>query len=65
MRLVIAEKNLETLQKIAERERSPIYKVGTVTNDHRFVFQSAKNGNKPMDFNLEDMFGSSPPLATL
>ncbi len=60
MGLVIAEKHLETLQKIAERERSPIYKVGTVTNDHRFVFQSAKNGNKPMDFNLEDMFGSSP-----
>ncbi|MEC8537089.1 MAG: phosphoribosylformylglycinamidine synthase, partial [Bacteroidota bacterium] len=60
MGLVIAEKHLETLQKIAERERSPIYKVGIVTNDHRFVFQSAKNGNKPMDFNLEDMFGSSP-----
>ena len=60
MGLVIAEKNLETLHKIAARERSPIYNVGTVTNDHRFVFQSEKNGNKPMDLNLEDMFGSSP-----
>jgi phosphoribosylformylglycinamidine synthase len=60
MGLVIAEKYLETLHKIAARERSPIYNVGTVTNDHRFVFQSEKNGNKPMDLNLEDMFGSSP-----
>ena len=60
MGLVIAEKHLETLNKIAARERSPIYNVGTVTNDHRFVFQSEKNGNKPMDLNLEDMFGSSP-----
>ena len=60
MGLVIAEKHLETLHKIAARERSPIYNVGTVTNDHRFVFQSEKNGNKPMDLNLEDMFGSSP-----
>ncbi|MBB69326.1 MAG: phosphoribosylformylglycinamidine synthase [Flavobacteriaceae bacterium] len=60
MGLVIAEKHLKTLHKIAARERSPIYNVGTVTNDHRFVFQSKKNGNKPMDLNLEDMFGSSP-----
>ncbi len=60
MGLVIAEKHLKTLHKIAARERSPIYNVGTVTNDHRFVFKSEKNGNKPMDLNLEDMFGSSP-----
>ncbi|MAR98758.1 MAG: phosphoribosylformylglycinamidine synthase [Formosa sp.] len=60
MGLVIAEKHLKTLFKIAARERSPIYNVGTVTNDHRFVFQSKKNGNKPMDLNLQDMFGSSP-----
>ena len=31
MGLVIAEKHLETLHKIAARERSPIYNVGTVT----------------------------------
>ena len=60
MGLVISEDHIDTLQKIAERERSPMYTVGTVTNDKRFVFESAKNGNKPMDFNLEDMFGSSP-----
>tara|TARA_B100000767_G_scaffold185517_1_gene173058 strand:+ start:630 stop:4292 length:3663 start_codon:yes stop_codon:yes gene_type:complete len=60
MGLVISEKHIDTLQRIADRERSPIYTVGKVTNDHRFVFESKSNGNKPMDFNLEDMFGSSP-----
>ena len=37
-----------------------MYTVGDVTGDHRFVFESKSTGNKPMDFNLEDMFGSSP-----
>ena len=60
MGLVISEKHIDTLQKIADRERSPMYTVGEVTDDHRFVFESKSNGSKPMDFNLEDMFGSSP-----
>ena len=60
MGLVISEKHIDSLQKIADRERSPMYTVGEVTGDHRFVFESKSNGNKPMDFNLEDMFGSSP-----
>ncbi|TDQ25538.1 phosphoribosylformylglycinamidine synthase [Tenacibaculum caenipelagi] len=60
MGLVIAEKHIDTLNKIAERERSPMYTVGEVTGDHRFTFESKTNGNKPMDLALEDMFGSSP-----
>ena len=58
--LVIAEKHLDTLKRIAERERSPIYTVGKVTDDHRFTFVSSTQGDKPMDLGLEDMFGSSP-----
>lgn len=60
MGLVIGEKDIETLQKIAERERSPMYVVGKVTGDHRFVFKSAQTGITPMDLALSDMFGSSP-----
>ena len=60
MGLVIAEKHTETLQKIAERERSPMYTVGDVTGDDRFTFESETNGAKPMDLAMEDMFGSSP-----
>ena len=60
MGLVIAEKHIETLEKIAKRERSPMHTVGAVTDDHRFTFESKTTGDKPMDLALEDMFGSSP-----
>jgi len=60
MGLIIADKHLKTLHKIADRERSPIYDVGEVTGKHRFTFESKTNGAKPMDLALEDMFGSSP-----
>ncbi|SHI29422.1 phosphoribosylformylglycinamidine synthase [Algibacter luteus] len=60
MGLVIAEKHIETLRNIADRERSPMYTVGDVTGDDRFTFQSKTKGNKPMDLAMEDMFGSSP-----
>ncbi len=62
MGLVISEEHTATLQKIADRERSPMYTVGKVTGDHRFTFQSEKTGDKPMDLALEDMFGSSPKV---
>lgn len=60
MGLVIAEKDIDMLHRIAERERSPMYQVGDVTGDDRFTFKSEKTGEKPMDLALSDMFGSSP-----
>ncbi len=60
MGLVISEEHIDTLKRIAERERSPMYTVGEVTGDDRFTFESSSKGNKPMDLDLEDMFGSSP-----
>ena len=60
MGLVIAEKHLEILQKIADRERSPMYTVGDVTGNNRFTFESQTTGHKPMDLGMDDMFGSSP-----
>ncbi|WP_113635971.1 phosphoribosylformylglycinamidine synthase [Nubsella zeaxanthinifaciens] len=62
MGLVIGDEHLKTLQKIADRERSPMYTVGKVTGDHRFTFESATTGAKPMDLALSDMFGSSPKM---
>ncbi len=62
MGLVISKENIDLLQKIADRERSPMYQVGDVTGDHRFTFESKSTGAKPMDFALEDFFGSSPKV---
>jgi len=60
MGLVIHQKDLDYLHRLADRERSPIYDVGKVTDDFRFAFRSSKTGKAPMDFSLTDMFGSSP-----
>ncbi len=60
MGLVIGEKDLDILQKIADRERSPMYNVGEVTGDNRFEFRSSSTGASPMNFAISDMFGSSP-----
>ncbi|PLB19453.1 phosphoribosylformylglycinamidine synthase [Mariniflexile rhizosphaerae] len=60
MGLVIDKDHIDILQRIADRERSPMYTVGDVTGDNRFTFESKTNGHKPMDLAMEDMFGSSP-----
>ena len=60
MGLVIDKEHIDILQRIADRERSPMYTVGDVTGDDRFTFESKTNGHKPMDLAMEDMFGSSP-----
>jgi phosphoribosylformylglycinamidine synthase len=62
MGLIIGQDDIEMLRKIAERERAPMYEVGEVTDNHRFTFESKSTGEKPMDFALEDMFGSSPKV---
>lgn len=62
MGLVISKENIDTLQRIADRERAPMYTVGEVTSDHRFTFESATTGAKPMDLEMDDMFGSSPKV---
>ncbi len=59
MGLLLDEAYIPTLERIAERERSPLYIVGETTDDMRLVFEK-DNGDKPIDMNLSDMFGNSP-----
>ncbi|MCH5328532.1 MAG: phosphoribosylformylglycinamidine synthase, partial [Coprobacter sp.] len=59
MGLVIREKDIETVKRIADRERAPMYNVGETTGDMRFVFEQA-DGIKPIDLAMEDMFGKAP-----
>lgn len=62
MGLVIAEKNLGVLKRIAERERSPLYEVGEITGDKRFTFESSTKEKKPIDLALKDLLGSFPKI---
>lgn len=59
MGLLMEEKDVERVKRIADRERAPMYVVGETTNDMKFVFEQA-DGVKPIDIKLEYMFGKPP-----
>jgi len=59
MGLLIDEKSIEHVKKIAERERAPMYVVGETTGDARFAFVQ-EDGVRPFDLAVSQMFGSSP-----
>ena len=59
MGLLIDEKHIEHVRKIAERERAPLYVVGECTGDAHFAFQQG-DGVRPFDLDVAQMFGHSP-----
>ena len=59
MGLLIDEKHIEHVRRIAERERAPLYVVGETTGDAHFSFKQA-DGVKPFDLDVAQMFGHSP-----
>jgi len=59
MGLIIHEKDLPLLQRIAERERAPLYVVGRTTGDHILSFVNAK-GEKPINLEMAYLFGKPP-----
>jgi phosphoribosylformylglycinamidine synthase len=59
MGLVIHEKDLPLLQRIAERERAPLYIVGRTTGDHILSFIN-KKGEKPINLEMAYLFGKPP-----
>ncbi|MGV8137655.1 MAG: phosphoribosylformylglycinamidine synthase [Mangrovibacterium sp.] len=60
MGLVMHEKHVDLLKRIADRERSPMYVIGEVTGDMQFTFKNSKTGEKPIDWQLAYMFGNPP-----
>ena len=59
MGLLIPEDAVDKIERIAQRERSPMYVVGETTNDMKLVFEQA-DGKRPIDLKLEDFFGKAP-----
>ncbi len=64
MGLVINKENVDTLIRIAERERAPIYVIGEVTGDMQFTFENPVTGEKPVDISLPALLGN-PPRTTM
>ena len=61
MGMLMDEKDIDLVQKIADRERAPMYVVGETTGDMQFVFEQA-NGEKPIDLRLDYMIGNPPRM---
>jgi len=59
MGLLVKKEDIERIEQIASRERSPMYVVGETTGDMRFTFRSSE-GDNPIDMELEDFFGKPP-----
>ena len=59
MGLLIDEKYISEVQKIADRERAPMYVVGETAGDAHFSFKQA-DGVKPFDLDVAQMFGHTP-----
>ena len=59
MGLLIDEKHIDHVRRIAERERAPMYVVGETTGDAHFSFVQG-DGVKPFDLDVAQMFGHSP-----
>ncbi len=62
MGLVIDEQNIGLLKEISLRERAPLYEVGQITGDGRFVFEDSRTGDRPLDLKLKHLFGTPPRL---
>jgi phosphoribosylformylglycinamidine synthase len=60
MGLAIKEKDIPLLEKIAARERSPIYTVGEATGDQKFVLSRDGSAKSAINWGLSHMFGSAP-----
>lgn len=59
MGLLIDEKHIDHVRRIAERERAPLYVVGETTGDAHFSFVQG-DGVRPFDLDVAQMFGHSP-----
>lgn len=60
MGLAIHAKDIATLQRVADRERAPMYVVGEATGDKKLTFLTLNNGIKAIELNVDQLFGSSP-----
>jgi phosphoribosylformylglycinamidine synthase len=60
MGIAIQEKDIPLLQRISERERAPMYVVGTASGDGSFKFIDNKKKTNPVDLKISHLFGSSP-----
>jgi len=59
MGLLVDAEDIPLIERLAQRERAPMYVVGETTNDHMFVFKQP-DGQCPIDLRLDYLIGKPP-----
>jgi phosphoribosylformylglycinamidine synthase len=59
MGLLVNPEDIDFIQRVADRERSPMYVVGEATGDNQFIFEQT-DGQCPIDLRLDYMIGKPP-----
>lgn len=59
MGLVVDKKSVEKIEKIAKRERAPMFVVGEVKSNNRFIFKG-EDGREPFNLKLDYLLGCTP-----
>ncbi len=60
MGLAMHASDVDTLKRVADRERAPMYVVGTATGDQQFKFVDNQKKTQPVALQVSHLFGSSP-----
>ncbi|HSD75481.1 MAG TPA: phosphoribosylformylglycinamidine synthase, partial [Steroidobacteraceae bacterium] len=60
--LAVAERDLETLAALCERERCPYAVIGEITGDGWLRVEDAHFGNRPVDLPVEVVLGKPPKM---
>lgn len=60
MGLALREDDIDLLRRTSERERAPLYVVGTATGDQHFTFIDRAKNAQPVSLAMRHLFGSSP-----
>jgi phosphoribosylformylglycinamidine synthase len=60
MGIAIHAKDIDTLKRVADRERAPMYTIGQATGDHQFKFVHVNKSQSPVELQMDHLFGSSP-----
>lgn len=62
MGLIVKAEDVPLLEKIAARERAPLYIIGEITDDHKLIFKDKNSNKTPFNLDVDDLFGNPPKL---
>jgi phosphoribosylformylglycinamidine synthase len=60
MGLLLKEKDVDFMNRVAERERAPFYVVGETTGNQMLIFSDHSKQINPINLQMGDMFGNPP-----